>query len=183
MGEGAGILILEELEVAKKRGATILAELVGYGITSDAYHISAPAPGGEGQSRAMRAALANGNVNPDEIGYINAHATSTPVGDPEETAAVKTVFGDHARKLAVSATKSMTGHMLGAAGSVEAAITVLAIQHSVIPPTINLQNPDPACDLDYVPNTARERKVDVAMSNAFGFGGTNTSIIFRRFRA
>jgi len=183
MGEGAGILILEELELARKRGAPILAELVGYGITSDAYHISTPAPGGEGQARAMRSALAEGHLNPTEIGYINAHATSTPVGDPEETQAIKTVFGEHAHKLAVSATKSMTGHMLGAAGSVEAAIAVLALQRGVIPPTINLQNQDPACDLDYVPNVARETKVDAVLSNAFGFGGTNTSVIFRRFRA
>ncbi len=183
MGEGAGILILEELELARKRNAPILAELVGYGITSDAHHISTPAPGGEGQARAMRAALTEGHMNPTEIGYINAHATSTPVGDPEETQAIKTVFGDHAHKLAVSATKSMTGHMLGAAGSVEAAIAVLALQRGVIPPTINLANQDPACDLDYVPNVARETKVDAVLSNAFGFGGTNTSVIFRRFRA
>ncbi len=183
MGEGAGILILEELELAKKRGAPILAELVGYGITSDAHHISTPAPGGEGQARAMRAALAEGHMNPTEIGYINAHATSTPVGDPEETQAIKTVFGEHAHKLAVSATKSMTGHMLGAAGSVEAAIAVLALQRGVLPPTINLQNQDPACDLDYVPNVARETKVNAVLSNAFGFGGTNTSVIFSRFRA
>jgi len=183
MGEGAGILLLEELEFAKRRGAPILAELVGYGITSDAHHISTPAPGGEGQARAMRAALAEARMDGTEIGYINAHATSTPVGDPEETQAIKTVFGQHAHELAVSATKSMTGHMLGAAGSVEAAISVLALQRGVLPPTINLENQDPACDLDYVPNVARETKVDATLSNAFGFGGTNTSVIFRRFKA
>jgi 3-oxoacyl-[acyl-carrier-protein] synthase II len=182
MGEGAGLLVLEELQVAKKRGATILAELVGYGTTSDAYHISAPAPGGEGAARAMRLTLKDGGINPDEVGYINAHATSTPVGDPEETTAIKTVFGDHAWKMAVSGTKSMTGHMLGAAGGVEAAISVLALQRGVLPPTINLDNPDPLCDLDYVPNKAREKKVDVVLSNAFGFGGTNATLAFRRFR-
>lgn len=182
MAEGAGLLVIEELESARRRGAPILAELCGYGTTSDAYHISAPAPGGEGQARAMRLALKDGHVNADEVGYINAHATSTPVGDPEETQAIKTVFGAHAYKLAVSATKSMTGHMLGAAGGAEAAISVLALQHSVLPPTINLENQDPLCDLDYVPKTARECKVDVVLSNAFGFGGTNTSLVFRRFR-
>ncbi len=182
MGEGAGLLVLEELEVAKKRGANILAELVGYGTTSDAYHISAPAPGGEGAARAMALTLKDGGINPGDVGYINAHATSTPVGDPEETQAIKTIFGDHARKMAVSGTKSMTGHMLGAAGGVEAAISVLALQRGVLPPTINLENPDPLCDLDYIPNQAREKKVDVVLSNAFGFGGTNATLAFRRFR-
>jgi 3-oxoacyl-[acyl-carrier-protein] synthase II len=182
MGEGAGLMVLEELETAKRRGAPILAELAGYGTTSDAYHISAPAPGGEGAVRAMRLCLIDGGLNPGDVGYINAHATSTPVGDPEETQAIKTVFGDHARKLAVSATKSMTGHTLGAAGGIEAAISVLALQRGVLPPTINLDNPDPLCDLDYVPNHARETKVDVTLSNAFGFGGTNAALAFRRYR-
>jgi 3-oxoacyl-[acyl-carrier-protein] synthase II len=182
MGEGAGLMVLEELQTAKKRGAPILAELAGYGTTSDAYHISAPAPGGEGAVRAMRLCLQDGGLDPADVGYINAHATSTPVGDPEETQAIKTVFGDHARKLAVSATKSMTGHTLGAAGGIEAAISVLALQRGVLPPTINLENQDPLCDLDYVPNHARELKVDVTLSNAFGFGGTNAALAFRRYR-
>jgi 3-oxoacyl-[acyl-carrier-protein] synthase II len=182
MGEGAGLMILEELESAKKRGAHIIAELCGYGTTSDAYHISAPAPGGEGAVRAMRMCLKDGGLKPEDVGYINAHATSTPVGDPEETQAIKTVFGPHAYKLAVSATKSMTGHTLGAAGGIEAAISVLALQRGVLPPTINLENADPTCDLDYVPNKAREVKVDVALSNAFGFGGTNAALAFRRYR-
>jgi 3-oxoacyl-[acyl-carrier-protein] synthase II len=182
MGEGAGLMVLEELESAKKRGAHIIAELCGYGTTSDAYHISAPAPGGEGAVRAMRLCLKDGDLKPEDVGYINAHATSTPVGDPEETQAIKTVFGPHAYKLAVSATKSMTGHTLGAAGGIEAAISVLALQRGVLPPTINLENADPTCDLDYVPNKAREVKVDVALSNAFGFGGTNAALAFRRYR-
>jgi len=182
MAEGAGLMVLEELEGAKRRGAPILAELAGYGTTSDAYHISAPTPGGEGAARAMRLCLKDGGLNPTEIGYINAHATSTPVGDPEETAAIKAVFGDHAKKLAVSATKSMTGHMLGAAGGVEAAISVLAMIRGVLPPTINLENQDPLCDLDYVANHARETKVDVVLSNAFGFGGTNAALAFKRYR-
>ncbi|HUB08532.1 MAG TPA: beta-ketoacyl-ACP synthase II [Myxococcales bacterium] len=180
--EGAGVLVLEELEFAKRRGAPILAELVGYGATADAYHITNPAPGGEGAARCMRKALADAGMAPADVGYINAHGTSTPPGDPSETQAIKSVFGDRAKKVAVSSTKSMTGHMLGAAGGVEAGISVLALQRGVLPPTINLENPDPACDLDYVPNQAREVKVDVSLSNSFGFGGTNTVLVFRRYR-
>jgi 3-oxoacyl-[acyl-carrier-protein] synthase II len=182
VAEGSGILILEEAEFAKRRGAQILAELVGYGATADAFHITTPAEGGEGAARCMKKALADARLNPSEIGYVNAHGTSTPPGDPSETAALKTVFGSHAKSVAVSSTKSMTGHMLGAAGGVEAAISVLALQRGVLPPTINQENPDPACDLDYIPNQAREVKVDAALSNSFGFGGTNSVLVFRRFR-
>jgi len=182
MGEGAGIVILEEMEHAKKRGANILAELVGYGANSDAYHVTQPAPNGEGAARCMRLALASAGMNPEEVTYVNAHGTSTPVNDPQETKAIKTVFGDHAKKLAVSSTKSMTGHMLGAAGGVEAVFSVLSILRGVVPPTINLHNPDRECDLDYVPHTAREMRVDAAMSNSFGFGGTNGVLLFKRFR-
>jgi 3-oxoacyl-[acyl-carrier-protein] synthase II len=182
VAEGSGILILEEAEFAKRRGAQILAELVGYGATSDAYHITTPAEGGEGAARCMKKALADAKLNPSDIGYINAHGTSTPPGDPSETAAIKTVFGPHAKSVAVSSTKSMTGHMLGAAGGVEAGIAVLALQRGVLPPTINQENPDPVCDLDYIPNQAREVKVDAALSNSFGFGGTNSVLVFRRFR-
>ncbi len=180
LGEGAGILILEEYEHARKRGARIYCELAGLGMSADANHITAPDM--DGPRRAMLAALRNGGVNADEVQYLNAHGTSTPLGDANETAAIKAAFGDHARALAVNSTKSMHGHLLGAAGGVEALITVLAIHHQVSPPTINLANPDPACDLDYVPNTARDMKIDVALSNSFGFGGTNGTLAFRRLR-
>jgi 3-oxoacyl-[acyl-carrier-protein] synthase II len=182
MGEGAGIVILEELEHAKKRGANILAELVGYAANSDANHVTAPAPEGEGAARCMRLALASAQMNPQEVGYINAHGTSTPYNDANESKAIKAVFGDHARKLAVSSTKSMTGHMLGAAGGAEAVVSVLALLRGVLPPTINYTTPDPECDLDYVPNQPREVRVDAAMSNSFGFGGTNAVLLFRRFK-
>ncbi len=180
--EGSGILVLEELEHARRRGAPILAEICGYAATADAYHITAPAENGEGAARCMRRALADAQIATDAVGYINAHGTSTPPGDPSETAAIKAVFGAHASNVAVSSTKSMTGHMLGAAGGAEAAITVLALQRGVLPPTINLQNPDPLCDLDYVPNSAREVKVENALSNSFGFGGTNAVLAFRRWK-
>ena len=181
MGEGAGILILEDLDFARARGAKILAELVGYGSTADAYHVTEPAPGGEGLVRAMRRALQKADLRPDQIDYINAHGTSTPFNDRTETQAIKTYFGEHAYRLAVSSTKSMTGHMLGAAGAAEAVICVLAIQTGILPPTINLRHPDPECDLDYVPNEARRRSIDVAMSNSMGFGGHNTCLIFKRY--
>jgi 3-oxoacyl-[acyl-carrier-protein] synthase II len=181
IGEGAGMMVLEELEHAKKRGANILAELVGYGSTGDAHHITAPAPEGEGAQRAMRDALAMAQMNPEDVGYINAHGTSTPFNDKNETLAVKSVFGDHAKKLMMSSTKSMTGHLLGGAGGVEGVISVLALAKGVLPPTMNLDEPDPECDLDYIPNQAREVKVDAAMSNSFGFGGTNAVLIFKRF--
>ena len=181
MGEGAGVLVLEELEHAKKRGANILAELVGYGANSDANHVTAPAPEGEGAARCMRLALKSAGMNPEEVGYINAHGTSTPYNDANETKAIKSVFGAHARKLAVSSTKSMTGHMLGAAGGAEAVVSILALLRGVLPPTINYTTPDPECDLDYVPNQAREIRVDAAMSNSFGFGGTNAVLLFKRF--
>jgi 3-oxoacyl-[acyl-carrier-protein] synthase II len=182
MGEGAGILVLEELEHAKKRGAHILAELAGYGANSDAYHVTQPAPGGEGAARCMRLALASAGMAPEEVGYINAHGTSTPFNDANETAAIKTVFGAHAKKVAVSSTKSMTGHMLGAAGGAEAVIGTLALTRNVLPPTINYETPDPECDLDYVPNQPREQRVDAVMSNSFGFGGTNAVLVLRRFQ-
>ena len=182
MGEGAGIIVLEEMEAAKKRGANILAELVGYGANSDAHHVTQPAPEGEGAARCMRLALASAGMNPEEVGYINAHGTSTPFNDANETKAIKTVFGAHARKLPVSSTKSMTGHMLGAAGGAEAVVSVMTLLRGVIPPTINLTTPDPECDLDYVPNQAREQRVDSVMSNSFGFGGTNAVLVFKRFR-
>jgi len=181
MGEGAGILILEDLDFARARGAKILAELVGYGSTADAHHVTEPAPGGEGLVRAMRRALQKADLRPDQIDYINAHGTSTPFNDRTETQAIKTYFGEHAYRLAVSSTKSMTGHMLGAAGAAEAVICVLAIQTGILPPTINLRHPDPECDLDYVPNEARQRLIDVAMSNSMGFGGHNTCLIFKRY--
>lgn len=181
MGEGAGVLVLEELEHAKARGARIYAELVGYGNTADANHMTAPAPEGEGAARCMRMALKNAQLNPTDVHYVNAHGTSTPQGDVCETQAIKTVFGEHARKLAVSSTKGATGHMLGAAGSVEMAICVKALEAQVVPPTINLENPDPLCDLDYVPNTARDSKVNVVLNNSFGFGGHNACIIARKF--
>ena len=182
MGEGAGIVILEELEAAKKRGANILAELVGYGANSDANHVTAPAPEGEGAARCMRLALASSGLNPEDVGYINAHGTSTPYNDANESKAIKNVFGAHAKKLAVSSTKSMTGHMLGAAGGAEAVVSVLALLRGVLPPTINYTTPDPECDLDYVPNQPREIRVDAAMSNSFGFGGTNAVLLFKRFK-
>ena len=181
MGEGSGVIVLEELEHAKARGARIYCELVGYGNTADASHMTAPSPQGEGAARCMRMALRNAALNPTDITYINAHGTSTPQGDVCETQAIKTVFGDHARKLAVSSTKGATGHMLGAAGSVEMAICTKAIETQVVPPTINLAKPDPECDLDYVPHTAREMKVDAIVNNSFGFGGHNASTIARKF--
>jgi 3-oxoacyl-[acyl-carrier-protein] synthase II len=183
MGEGSGMLILEELEFAQARGATILAELVGYASTGDAYHITSPAPGGEGLVRAMRRALQKANLRPEQVDYLNAHGTSTPPNDSTETQAIKTCFGEHASKLAISSTKSMTGHTLGAAGAVEAVISVMAIQTGILPPTINLHHPDPACDLDYVPNEARRAAVNVAMSNSMGFGGHNTCLLFKRYEA
>jgi 3-oxoacyl-[acyl-carrier-protein] synthase II len=179
ISEGAGILILEELEFAKKRGATIYAEILGYGMSSDASHITAPSL--EGPVKSMKDAIKDSGINPDEIDYINAHGTSTQLNDANETAAIKTVFGERAYKTPVSSTKSMTGHMLGAAGGVESAFTVLALQQGVLPPTINLDNPDPACDLDYVPHEARQASIKTALSNSFGFGGTNASLIFRKY--
>ena len=181
LGEGAGLMLVEELEHAKKRGAEILAEVAGFGLSGDAHHITAPAPDGEGAVRSMAAALENAGMKPEDIDYINAHGTSTQLNDASETAAIKSVFGDHARKLAVSSTKSMVGHLLGAAAAVELAFCVLAIRDNVVPPTINQEHPDPACDLDYVPNEARKQKVDVALSNAFGFGGHNVSILVKRY--
>ena len=181
LSDGGGAVILEELEHARRRGARIYAELIGFGMSGDAYHITAPPEDGEGARLAMVNALRDAAVNPSEVQYINAHATSTPLGDKAETLAMKRAFGDQAYKLAVSSTKSMTGHLLGAAGVVEAIFSILAIRDGVVPPTINYRTPDPDCDLDYVPNTARQLKVDVALSNSFGFGGTNGSVIFRRF--
>jgi len=181
MGEGAGALVLEELEYAKKRGAKIYCEIVGYGNTADASHVTAPAPEGEGAARCMKMALRNSGLNPEDISYINAHGTSTPQGDIAETQAVKTVFGPHARKIAVSSTKGATGHMLGAAGAVEMAICAKAIETDTVPPTINQIVPDPECDLDYVPNTSRQMKVNGVISNSFGFGGHNASIAAKKF--
>ncbi|MEI4790572.1 beta-ketoacyl-ACP synthase II [Bacillus sp. FJAT-53060] len=183
MGEGAGIIVLEELEHALKRGATIYAEIVGYGSTGDAYHITAPAPNGEGGVRAMKEAIRDAGLTVEEIDYINAHGTSTPYNDKFETMAMKEVFGEHANQLAISSTKSMTGHLLGAAGGVEAIFSVLAIKDSVIPPTINLETPDEECDLDYVANEARSKEVQVALSNSLGFGGHNATIIFKKYEA
>ncbi len=179
LGEGAGVLVLEELEHAKARGARIYCELAGYGVSADAHHITAPCEDGEGAARGMLNAMRNAGINPDQVEYINAHGTSTPLGDVAETIALKRCFGEHARRLAVSSTKSATGHLLGAAGGVEAIFSVLAIRDQVAPPTINLFNQDPQCDLDYVPNTARPMKIKVVMSNSFGFGGTNGTLIFR----
>ena len=182
IGEGAGILILEELDFARRRGATIMAEIIGYGMSADAYHITQPAEEGEGGYRVMLNALRDANVKPEQVDYINVHGTSTPLGDVLETKAIKRAFGDHAKNgLAVSSTKSMTGHLLGGAGGLEAGITVLALRNQMLPPTTNLDNPDPECDLDYVPNKSRKAKVDIALSNSFGFGGTNGSLIFRRW--
>jgi 3-oxoacyl-[acyl-carrier-protein] synthase II len=180
MGEGAGIVVVEEYEHAKARGARIYAELAGYGNTADAHHLTAPSPGGEGAVRCMRAALRNAGLNPEDISYINAHGTSTPQGDIAETEAIKVVFGEHARKLAVSSTKGATGHMLGAAGAVEMVACAKAIQNDIVPPTINYEVPDPACDLDYVPNTARTMKVNAIVNNSFGFGGHNASLIAKK---
>jgi 3-oxoacyl-[acyl-carrier-protein] synthase II len=181
MGEGAGVLCLEELEHAKKRGARIYCEIVGYGNTADAHHLTAPAPEGEGAARCMKMALRHAQLNPTDISYINAHGTSTPQGDICETQAIKSVFGEHAKKLAVSSTKGATGHMLGAAGAVEMTICTLAIKHGVVPPTINIQNQDPACDLDYVANTARQIPVNAVVNNSFGFGGHNATIAAKKF--
>ena len=181
MGEGSGVVILEELEFATRRGATIYAELVGYGMTADAFHITAPSEDGDGGVRVMQAALKNAGVEPAQVNYINAHGTSTPYNDRLETLAIKRLFGEHARTLAISSTKSMTGHLLGAAGGLEAGITVLAIRDQVIPPTVNYETPDPDCDLDYVPNVKRAAQIDYALSNSFGFGGTNGALLFKRF--
>ncbi|UCF27235.1 MAG: beta-ketoacyl-ACP synthase II, partial [Chloroflexota bacterium] len=181
MGEGGAILVLESLENAQARGARILAELVGYGSTNDAFHISAPAENGSGAAICMRNAIEDAGIEPQEINYINAHGTGTPLNDKSETAAIKTVFGDHAYELAVSSTKSMTGHLIGAAGAIEAIFSVKTLQDGVLPPTINYEVPDPECDLDYVPNEPRQKQVDYVMSNSFGFGGHNATIILRKF--
>jgi 3-oxoacyl-[acyl-carrier-protein] synthase II len=181
VGEGAGILILESLDHAQKRNAPIVAELVGYGMSGDAYHITQPAENGDGAYRVMRAALHDAGVEPDQVGYVNAHGTSTPLGDAIETIAMKRVFGDHAKRLAVSSTKSMTGHLLGGAGGLEAGISVLALRDQILPPTVNYEHPDPACDLDYVPNKPRKVQVEYALSNSFGFGGTNAALLFKRW--
>jgi 3-oxoacyl-[acyl-carrier-protein] synthase II len=183
MGEGAGILVIEELEHALKRGAKIYAEIVGYGATGDAYHITAPAPGGEGGARAMKLALEDGGLKPEDIDYINAHGTSTEYNDKFETMAIKEVFKDHAYKLAVSSTKSMTGHLLGAAGGIEAIFTVLAIKEGILPPTMNYETPDPECDLDYVPNKARKKEIKAALSNSLGFGGHNATLAFKKYES
>ena len=181
VGEGAGILILESLEHAQKRNAPIVGEIVGYGMSGDAYHITQPAENGDGAFRVMRAAIKDAKLTPEDIGYVNAHGTSTPLGDVIETRALKRVFGERAKKVPISSTKSMTGHLLGGAGGLEAGISVLALRDQVIPPTINLESPDPECDLDYVPNVARKATLDYALSNSFGFGGTNAALIFKRW--
>ncbi len=182
LSDGSGVVVLEELEHAKARGARIYAEVAGYGLSGDAYHMTSPSMGGEGAARCMKAALRDAAINPDQVDYINAHGTSTPTGDIGETQAMKAAFGDHAYKLAVSSTKSMIGHLLGAAGGVEAVFSALAIKHQIAPPTINLENQDPECDLDFVPNTARDMKINIAISNSFGFGGTNGSLVFKRYQ-
>ncbi len=182
MGDGAGVMVLEEYEHAKRRGARIYAELAGFGLSADAFHMTQPPKDGDGARRCMLHGLRDGRIDLDEVDYINAHGTSTPAGDVAETWAIKNTFGDHAYKLAVSSTKSMTGHLLGAAGGIEAIFSVLAIRDQIAPPTINLENPDPDCDLDYVPNEAREMKIDVCLSNSFGFGGTNGTLVFRRLK-
>jgi 3-oxoacyl-[acyl-carrier-protein] synthase II len=181
IGEGAGVIVLEEMESARRRGATIHAELVGYGMSADAYHITAPSHDGDGAVRAMQLALEEAGVSPSQVDYINAHGTSTPHNDKLETLAIKHCFGDHARKVAISSTKSMTGHLLGAAGGLEAGITVLAIRHQMIPPTVNLDDPDPECDLDYVPGHKRAASIRYALSNSFGFGGTNGALLFKKY--
>jgi 3-oxoacyl-[acyl-carrier-protein] synthase II len=184
IGEGAGILVLEELEQAKGRGVPIYCEVVGYGMSGDAFHITAPCEDGDGAIRVMRATLKDAGVEPKAVDYINCHGTSTPVGDPMEVLAVKAVFGEHAKgRLAISSTKSMTGHLLGAAGGLEAGVSALALRDQVLPPTINLENPDPACDLDFVPNVKRKAAVTYALSNSFGFGGTNGALLFKRYEA
>ncbi len=180
LGEGAGVMVLEEYEHARQRGAKIYCELVGFGMSGDAFHMTSPPEGGEGAARCMRNALRNAGLNTDQVQYVNAHGTSTPLGDRAETFAAKATFGDHARKIAMSSTKSMTGHLLGAAGGIEAIYTALAVHHQIAPPTINLVTPDPECDLDYVPGAARNMKIDVAISNSFGFGGTNGTLVFRK---
>jgi len=180
LGEGGAAVVLEEMESAKRRGARIYAELIGFGMSGDAYHVTSPPETGDGAARCMRAALRNARVDPSAVQYVNAHGTSTVLGDFAETMAVKATFGPHAPQLAVSSTKSMTGHLLGAAGGVEAIYTALSVYHQVAPPTINLTKPDPRCDLDYVPGSAREMKIEVAISNSFGFGGTNGTVVFRR---
>jgi len=181
IGEGAGVLVLEDLESARRRGARVYAELIGYGMSGDAYHISAPSEDGDGAVRVMSQALKRGRVHLHEVDYINAHGTSTPHNDRLETLAIKKCFGEHARKVAISSTKSMTGHLLGAAGGLEAGITALAVHHQMIPPTINLDHPDPVCDLDYVPWHKRAARINYALSNSFGFGGTNAALLFKRF--
>jgi 3-oxoacyl-[acyl-carrier-protein] synthase II len=181
IGEGAGILILEELEHAEKRGARIYAELIGFGMNSDAYHITAPTPDGSGAARCLELTLASAGIKKEEVDYINAHGTSTPVNDVMETKAIKLAFGEHSRKILISSTKSMTGHLLGAAGAVETGYTALALYHQIVPPTINLENPDPECDLDYVPNKAREAEIKIGMNNSFGFGSTNACLVLRKF--
>ncbi|AEF93958.1 3-oxoacyl-(acyl-carrier-protein) synthase 2 [Desulfotomaculum nigrificans CO-1-SRB] len=182
MGEGSAMLVLETLEHAQRRGAHIYGEIVGYGSSCDAYHITAPDPEGSGAARAMQLSLADAGLQPEDVQYINAHGTSTPVGDAAEVGAIKKVFGAHAKKLAVSSTKSMTGHMLGAAGAIESVVSIMAIRDGIVPPTINYENPDPACDLDFVPNQARQMNVEVAISNSFGFGGHNVTLAFRKFK-
>ncbi|MFB2967710.1 beta-ketoacyl-ACP synthase II [Aerosakkonema sp. BLCC-F183] len=183
MGEGAGILLLEELEHALSRGAKIYAEIVGYGMTCDAYHMTAPVPGGEGAARAMQLCLKDARLTPDRVSYINAHGTSTPANDVTETAAIKKALGEHAYKVAISSTKSMTGHLLGGSGGIEAVATVMAVANDRVPPTINLENPDPECDLDYIPHQSRAQKVEVALSNSFGFGGHNVTLAFKKYVA
>ncbi|MEY2833288.1 MAG: hypothetical protein RLZZ574_2547, partial [Cyanobacteriota bacterium] len=181
MGEGSGILVIEELEQALKRGARIYAEIVGYGMTCDAYHMTSPVPGGQGATKAIELALADGNLNPNQVDYINAHGTSTQANDSNETKAIKKALGERASQITVSSTKSMTGHLLGGSGGIEAVATVMAIANNRVPPTINLENPDPDCDLDYVPNSSREQKVNVALSNSFGFGGHNVTLAFKKY--
>ena len=181
VGEGAGVLILESLEFAQKRGANIMAEIVGYGMSGDAFHITQPAEGGDGGYRVTMAALKDANISPDAVGYVNAHGTSTPIGDAIETTALKRVFGERAKKVPISSTKSMTGHLLGGAGGLEAGISVLALRDKILPPTVNYENPDPECDLDYIPNQPRKIAVEYAVSNSFGFGGTNASLIFKHW--
>jgi 3-oxoacyl-[acyl-carrier-protein] synthase II len=182
LSDGAGVVVLEELEHAKARGAKIYAEIIGYSMSGDAYHMTSPAPGGEGAARCMKNALRNAAIHAEQVDYINAHGTSTPAGDIGETQAMKSALGEHAYKVAVSSTKSMIGHMLGAAGGIEAVLTALSLQRQIAPPTINMETPDPECDLDYVPNIARNMRIDIALSNSFGFGGTNGTLVFKRFR-